>query len=63
MQDWTGRLTFHLKDFKDVTIQITTRAKLGITYPEEVGYEKPLKCLKLLLVTADGRPAKIIPGD
>ena len=53
-----GRYTFYLKDFKDVTFQITTTGKLSIWYPEEVGYEFFLKRLKPLLVKADGTPAE-----
>lgn len=60
MQGWKGRLTFYLKGFKDVTIQITTHAKLGITYPEEIDYDTTLERLKPLLVKADGTPAEII---
>ena len=59
MQGYGGKLTFHLKDFKDVTFQITTNAKLSITYPEEFRYEDFLKHVKPLLVKADGTPAEI----
>lgn len=58
MQAYRGRLTFYLKVFKDATFQITTKGKLGIWYPDEVGYEGFLEQLKPLLVKADGNPSE-----
>lgn len=49
-----------MKVFKDVTVQITTHAKLGITYPEGIGCEDVLEQLKPFLVKADGAPAEIL---
>ncbi len=60
MRDNRGRLTFQLKDFKDVTIQVTNRGKLGITYPEQMNYQLLLPQLKNLLVRPDGTQAEII---
>jgi hypothetical protein len=58
--DYSGRLTFHLKNLKDFTVQITTKGKLGITYPETSNYDVVLEQLKPYLVKADNTPAKII---
>ena len=44
-----GRLTFYLKDFKDITFQITTKGKLGIYYPEEIDYKKIVEQIKPLI--------------
>ena len=59
-QDWKGMLTFHLKNFKDFTIQITTAGKLSITYPENADTKVVLEKVKPFLTKADGTPAKII---
>ena len=59
-QDYKGRLTFHVKDLKDFTIQITTHSKLGITYPESTGYRMILERLYPFLVKADGTQAHIL---
>jgi len=58
--DWKGRLTVSLKEFKDVTFQITTHGKLGIIYPEETDYQDFLERIKPFLVRADGTPAEIV---
>jgi len=49
-----------LRDFKDVTFQITTKGKLGVFYPKETPYSFFLEKVKPLLVKADGTPSKII---
>jgi len=59
-EDWKGRLTFNLKDLKDVTIQITTKGKLGIFYPEGISPEKCLKQVEPFITRADGGPAQIL---
>jgi DNA gyrase/topoisomerase IV subunit B len=60
MQDSRGRLSFHIKDIKDVTFQITTQAKLSITYPKETDFKTFQKRLEPFLVKADGTPAEVI---
>jgi hypothetical protein len=57
-QDYGGRFTFCFRDLRDFTIQVTTKSKLSITYPEELSYEVVLKRLKPYLVRADGSPAQ-----
>ena len=59
-QDCRGRLTLHFIDLKDYTVQITTKQKLGIFYPETSNPQLILEKLKPYLVTAEGSPAKII---
>lgn len=59
-QDWKGILTFQLRKFKDVTIQTTTKGKLGITYPRDMDYNIILEKLRPLLVKADHTQAEII---
>jgi len=59
-QDYGGRFTFSFRDLKDFTIQVTTKSKLSITYPEELSYEVALEQLKPYLVRADGSPAQKI---
>ena len=54
METYKGILTFYVKDLKDYTVQITTKAKLGISYPESANYQTVLEKLKPLLVRADG---------
>jgi len=56
--DYQGRLHFHLKNFKDVTFQITTNSKLGIYYPKETTYEPFLEQLKPYLLRPDNTSAK-----
>jgi hypothetical protein len=60
MQDNAGRLTFWFKEFKDITIQVTSRGKLSITYPEETNYEWILEKLRFMLVTPEGAPVSRI---
>lgn len=60
MQGHLGRLTFYLKEFKDVAIQVTTKNKLSITYPTEFDYNLILEKLKPMLVKADNSQAEII---
>jgi len=60
MQAYEGRLTFILREFKDVTFQITTHSKLSITYPEETNYQVFLEHIRPFLVKADGSPAEIV---
>jgi len=55
-----GRYTFYLKDPKNVTVQITTKRKLSITYPEKMDPEKILERIELWLVKDDGTPAEIL---
>jgi hypothetical protein len=59
MEGYLGRLSFHFKDIKDVTFQITTQAKLSITYPKETDFKTFQKRLEPFLVKADGTPAEI----
>jgi hypothetical protein len=59
-QDYKGILTLYLKGMKDFSIQITTKGKLGIFYPETANYEVVLEKLKPFLIRADGSQAKII---
>ena len=59
LSDSKGRLSFLLKDFKDVTFQITTKGKLGVFYPKGTPYSFFLKKVKPLLVKADGTPVEI----
>ncbi|MEM2999180.1 MAG: hypothetical protein QXD19_00210 [Candidatus Bathyarchaeia archaeon] len=59
-QDFCGRLSFKFVDLKDYTIQITTKGKLGIFYPEISNPDIALEKLKPYMVTAEGLPAKII---
>lgn len=54
-----GRLTFHIKDFKDYTVQITKGGKVGIYYPDGCDYEILLEKLSPFLVTPEGNPAQI----
>jgi len=54
METYKGMLTFYVKDLKDYTVQITTKGKLGISYPESANYQIVLEKLKPLLVRADG---------
>jgi hypothetical protein len=58
--DYCGRLTFRFKGLKDFTLQITTKSKIGITYPENSDYKIVLERLKPLLVKPDGSPAEIL---
>jgi hypothetical protein len=61
MEPWKGILTFYLKGFEGVTAQITTGAKLSITYPEAIDYKDVLERLKRLLVkNDDDSPAEIL---
>lgn len=57
--EFLGRFTFYLMEFKDVTFQITSHAKLSITYPEDIDHKPVLERIKPLLVKADGTPATI----
>ena len=59
-QDYKGILTLYLKGMKDFSIQITTKGKLGIFYPETANYKVVLEKLKPFLIRADGSQAKII---
>jgi hypothetical protein len=59
-QDCCGRLTFHLKDFKDFTVQVTTKGKVNITFPETSDYTAILNRLKPYLLNAEGKQAKLI---
>lgn len=59
-QDYGGRFTFWFINLKDFTIQITTKGKLGITYPETSNYNVVLDKLKPYLVRADNTPARIL---
>lgn len=54
--DYRGRLVFHLKNYKDVPFQMTTKGKLSITYPEASKYSFFLELVKPYLVTAEGLP-------
>lgn len=45
---------------KDFTIQITTKGKVGITYPEKSNYNVVLEQLKPYLVKAESTSAKIV---
>jgi hypothetical protein len=58
METYKGILTFYVKDLKDYTVQITTKGKLGISYPESANYQTVLEKLKPLLVRADGSPIR-----
>jgi len=58
METYKGMLTFYVKDLKDYTVQITTKGKLGISYPESANYQTVLEKLKPLLVRADGSPIR-----
>jgi hypothetical protein len=58
METYKGILTFYVKDLKDYTVQITTKGKLGISYPESANYQIVLEKLKHLLVRADGSPIR-----
>jgi hypothetical protein len=58
METYKGILTFYVKDLKDYTVQITTKGKLGISYPESANYQTVLEKLKPLLVKADGSPIR-----
>ena len=60
MEDWRGRLDFHLSNLKDVTFQITTKSKLGIYFPQGTKYETYLEMVKPYLVKVDGTPANIL---
>ncbi|MEM3459273.1 MAG: hypothetical protein QXN36_01615 [Candidatus Bathyarchaeia archaeon] len=60
MEPYKGRLTFHFKNLKDYTVQITTSGKLGITYPKGSDFHIILEQLKPYLVKPDGSQAKII---
>jgi hypothetical protein len=51
-QDYGGRFTFCFKGLKDFTIQITTKSKLGITYPKTSNYDVVLETLKPIIRTA-----------
>jgi hypothetical protein len=59
-EDYKGILTLYLKGMKDFSIQITTKGKLGIFYPETANYKLVLEKLKPFLIRADGSQAKII---
>lgn len=56
--DNCGRLTFHLKGLKDFTLQITTKGKVCISYPENSDYTIIIERLKPFLVKPDGSPIK-----
>jgi hypothetical protein len=58
MEDCRGRLTFYLKELKDYTFQITTKGKLGISYPETANYQIGFEKVKPFLVRADGTPVQ-----
>ena len=58
--DYCGRLTFRFKSLKDFTLQITTKSKIGITYPENSDYRIVLERLKPFLVKPDGSTAEIL---
>ena len=58
METYKGILTFYVKDLKDYTVQITTKGKLGISYPESANYQIVLEKLKPLLVRPDGSPIR-----
>jgi len=58
-QDYKGRLTFHFMDSKDYTVQITSKGKLGIFFPEKSDLFVLLEKVKPHLLTAEGLPAKI----
>ncbi|MBS7647998.1 MAG: hypothetical protein QW763_03700 [Archaeoglobaceae archaeon] len=58
MSDYQGRLSFKIKDMKGFSIQITTKGKLGIFYPETTMYKTILEKLKPLLVRSDGTQAE-----
>ena len=38
-----GRFTFGLYELKDVKIQVTTKGKLGLFYPQDLKYQKNLE--------------------
>ena len=59
LQESKGRLTFHLKEYPDSNIQITSHGKLGI-YPKGVDYKTILNKVLPFLVKADGSQAKIL---
>lgn len=60
MQGYKGILTFYFKGMKDFTIQITTKGKLGIFYPEGSDYNVILEKVSPFLVKADGSQAEIL---
>jgi len=57
MEGWKGITTFYFKNMKDFCAQITTNGKLGIFYPESVGYRVFLERLKPYLFRPDGTQA------
>ncbi|MCD6242062.1 hypothetical protein J7K27_11260 [Candidatus Bathyarchaeota archaeon] len=58
---WKGRVTFYLRDFKDYIVQITTKGKLGIYYPQDWGVSEVIDILlKNCLLTPEGKPAEIL---
>jgi len=52
--DSFGRLSFVVKGLKDYTVQVTTKGKLGIWYPEGEDFNVVLERLNPYLVRADG---------
>jgi hypothetical protein len=58
--DNLGRFTFGIYELKDVKIQVTSKGKLGLFYPEGLKYQEILKLIKNLLINANNEPAKII---
>lgn len=55
-----GRFTFGIHELKDVKIQVTTKGKLGLFYPEDLNYKKILNLITPLLLDANNKTAKII---
>ena len=52
-----GRFSFNLKDYRDVTFQITSQKhKLCISYPEEIDYKIFFEKVLPFLLKADGSP-------
>ena len=57
-----GIFTFRLNGIEDVTFQITNMGKLGIHFPQSMGYDGLLKRVMSLLVAPDGSSARKL-GD
>jgi hypothetical protein len=58
--EYYGRFTFHFNDYIDITLQITSKSKLSITYPENIDYHDTLERVKPFLVKADNTPIKLL---